>query len=34
MYLLKDSVTLVKVDDKGNELKGDEAVILKSSNKQ
>jgi hypothetical protein len=33
MYLLKDSVTMVKVDDKGNELKGDNAVILKSSNK-
>ena len=34
MYLLKDSVTLIKVDDKGNELKGDDAIILKSSNKQ
>jgi len=34
MYLLKDSVTMVKVDDKGNELKGDDAVILKSSNKK
>jgi len=34
MYLLKDSVTMVRVDDKGNELKGDDAVILKSSNKK
>jgi len=34
MYLLKDSVTLVKVDGKGNELKGDDAVVLRSSNKQ
>jgi hypothetical protein len=34
MYLLKDSVTLVKVDDKGNELKGDDAIVLRSSNKQ
>ncbi len=34
MYLLKDSVTLVKVDDKGNELKGDDAVILRSSTKK
>ena len=34
MYLMKDSVTLVRVDDKGNELKGDNAVTLKSSNKK
>ena len=34
MYLMKDSVTLVSVDDKGNELKGEDAVILKSSNKK
>ena len=34
MYLLKDSVTLVKVDDKGNELKGDDALVLRSSKKQ
>jgi len=25
---------MVRVDDKGNELKGDDAVILKSSNKK
>jgi hypothetical protein len=30
MYLLKDSVTMVRADNKGNELTGDEAVILKS----
>ena len=34
MYLMKDSVTMVSVDDKGNELKGDEAVVLKSENKK
>jgi hypothetical protein len=34
VYLLKDSVTMVSVDDKGNELKGDEAVILKSDTKK
>jgi hypothetical protein len=33
MYLLKDSVTMVRADDKGNELKGDEAVVLKSDTK-
>jgi hypothetical protein len=33
MYLLKDSVTMVRVDDKGNALTGDEAVVLKSHNK-
>ena len=33
MYLLKDSVTMVSVDDHGHELTGDEAVILKSGNK-
>jgi hypothetical protein len=32
MYLLKDSITMVKVDDRGHELTGDEAVILKSDN--
>ena len=34
MYLLKDSITMVSVDDKGHELKGDEEVILKSENKK
>ena len=34
LYLLKDSVTMVSVDDKGNELKGDEAVILKSDTRK
>jgi len=34
MYLLKDSVTLVKVDEKGNELNGSDAVVLKSYNKK
>ena len=33
MYLLKDSVTMVSVDDHGHELTGDEAVVLKSDNK-
>ena len=33
MYLLKDSVTMVSVDDQGHELTGDEAVVLKSDNK-
>lgn len=33
MYLLKDSVTLVRADEKGNELKGNDAVILKYSGK-
>ena len=31
MYLLKDSVTLVRVDDNGNELRGDDAVVLKAT---
>jgi hypothetical protein len=30
MYLMKDSITMVRVDEKGNELRGDEAVVLKS----
>ena len=34
MYLLKDSVTMVKADDKGHEFTGDEAVILKSDIKK
>lgn len=33
MYLLKDSVTMVSVNDQGHELSGDEAVVLKSENK-
>jgi hypothetical protein len=33
IYLLKDSVTMVKADDHGNELKGDDAVILKADTK-
>ena len=33
VYLLKDSVTLVKADEKGNEVKGNDAVILKSYSK-
>jgi hypothetical protein len=33
LYLLKDSVTLVKADEKGNEIKGNNAVILKSYTK-
>ena len=33
VYLLKDSVTLVKADEKGNELRGDDAVVLKSYTK-
>ena len=33
LYLLKDSVTMVRVDDHGHELTGDEAVVLKSDNK-
>jgi hypothetical protein len=33
IYLLKDSLTMVKADDQGNELKGDEAVILKADTK-
>jgi hypothetical protein len=30
IYLLKDSITMVRVDEKGNEMRGDEAVVLKS----
>jgi hypothetical protein len=33
MYLLKDSLTMVSVDNQGHELTGDEAVILKSDTK-
>jgi acyl-CoA synthetase (AMP-forming)/AMP-acid ligase II len=33
VYLLKDSITMVKADDQGNELKGDDAVILKADTK-
>jgi hypothetical protein len=33
IYLLKDSVTMVRVDDQGHEMTGDEAVVLKSDNK-
>jgi hypothetical protein len=34
VYLLKDSVTMVRVDDKGKEVKGEDAITLKSTNKK
>jgi hypothetical protein len=34
MYLLKDSVTLIKADERGNEIKGADAVTLKSTDKK
>lgn len=34
MYLLKDSVTMVGVDNQGHELRGDDAIILKSDTKK
>ena len=33
LYLLKDSVTMVRVDDQWHEMTGDDAVVLKSDNK-
>jgi hypothetical protein len=34
MYLLKDSVTMIKVDERGNEIKGADAVTLKSTDRK
>ena len=34
LYLLADSVTMVRIDDKGKPVQGDEAVTLKKSNKK
>jgi hypothetical protein len=33
IYVLKDDVTLVRADEKGNEFKGEDAVVLKVQNK-